>query len=99
MSREAAQGREDTDVVPIVGTELEAIALRYFERDFENVDRIEAETFAVKRREGIDRSGIEVQIQGRNQQFCKFLFGVSLLRRRILRRIGGAGVRWRVFCG
>ena len=54
---EARQRREDAHVVLVVGAQLEAVALRDDERDLEDVDRVEAEAFAVERRLGVDRSG------------------------------------------
>ncbi len=52
--REVGERREDLQVVLVVRTQLEAVALRHDERDLEDVDRVEAQTFTVKRRFGID---------------------------------------------
>src|SRR5436190_19123172 len=60
---EARQRFEDANVVLVVGAHLKAIALRDDERDLEDVDRVEAEAFAIERRLRVDRlrGGVEVQ--------------------------------------
>ena len=68
MLGEARQRLEDAHVVLVVGAHLEAVALRDDERDLEDVDRIEAEAFAVERRLGIDRFRGDVEVQGLDQQ-------------------------------
>ena len=60
---EACQRPEDAHVVFVVGAELEAVALRDDERHFEDVDRVEAEAFAVERRFGIDRVGRGLEVE------------------------------------
>src|SRR5487761_2193071 len=65
---ETGEGREDADVVLIVGAQLEAVALRNNQRHLENVDRIEAEAFAVQRRLRIDRFGSDLQVEGLNEE-------------------------------
>jgi hypothetical protein len=45
MRRQGAQRGEDAHVVGVVRLELEAVALRDDQRQFEDVDRIKAESF------------------------------------------------------
>ena len=54
VRRERAQRLEDLLVAFVVRTQLEAIAPRDFERDFEDVDGVKAQTFAVQRLGGDD---------------------------------------------
>ena len=65
---QARQRVEDAHVVLVVGAQLEAVALRDDERDLEDVDRIEAEAFAVERRLGVDRFRGDVEVEGFDQQ-------------------------------
>ena len=60
---QAAQGLEDLVVVLVVRTQLEAVAVRDLEGDFEDVDRVEAEAVAEQRRGGVDlgRRGLKVE--------------------------------------
>jgi antitoxin (DNA-binding transcriptional repressor) of toxin-antitoxin stability system len=52
---EIAEAGKDRPVVRIVGAQRDAVALRDNQRDLEQIDRIQAEPFAEKRR-GWDRS-------------------------------------------
>jgi hypothetical protein len=65
---EARQRPEDAHVVLVVGAELEAVALRDDERDLEDVDRVEAEAFAVEGRLGIDRVGRDLEVERFDQK-------------------------------
>ena len=56
------------DVVLIVGPQLEAVTLRHDQRDFENVDRIQAEALAVQRGLRIDRFGSDVEVEGLDEK-------------------------------
>ena len=72
MGSEGAQRREDADVVLVVRTQLEAVALGDDQRQFEDVDRIEAEAFAEQRRVGVDVAGGDVEIERADDQFGDF---------------------------
>src|SRR5260221_14773438 len=60
---EAPQRAEDLFVVRIVGSQLNAIALCYGERDFEDVDRVESQPLCVKRRLWRDFGGSDLKVQ------------------------------------
>ena len=72
MMREVAQRRENPLVLDVLGTYLETIPLGYGERDFEHVDGIEAERFAVQRCGGIEFVGGNRQSQRSDDQRCEF---------------------------
>ena len=78
MLGEARQRLEDAHVVLVVGAQLEAIALRDDERDLEDVDRVEAEAFAVERRLGIDRLGSDVEVQRLDQKRGDFALQIGV---------------------
>src|SRR5882724_904915 len=72
MFAEVAQGTDDPDVVAFVGTKLEPVFLRNHQRDFQDVDRIQAQPFPVKRRLRIDLRGGNLEVQRRHDQFGQF---------------------------
>ena len=75
---EAAERREDPHVVLVVGAQLEAVALRDDERDLEDVDRVEAEAFAVELRGRHDVGRCHLEIERFDQQH-----GQLVLERRL----------------
>ena len=84
---EARQRPEDAHVVLVVGAQLEAVALRDDQRDLEDVDRVEAEAFAVERRLR-DRSrrrrsrGSAPRRGGRRPRAAGSVMGGKCIRRR-----------------
>jgi demethylmenaquinone methyltransferase / 2-methoxy-6-polyprenyl-1,4-benzoquinol methylase len=77
---QARERREDTDVVCIVGAQLEAVSLGNDERDFEDVDRIETEPFAVQRRLRVDRLGRDIQVERINHERSNLPLQIGLDR-------------------
>src|SRR5579863_5863193 len=76
-----------------VRAQLDSILLRNHERDLEDVDRIETETFAVERRIGGDLSSSHIEVQSLDDEIRDFsLQGSAACRRRRLsnwRRVVG----------
>ncbi len=65
---EAAQGLEDLLVALVVRAQLEAVLARDLERDLEDVDRIEPQSFTVQRRRRRDLGGCDLEIQRLHQK-------------------------------
>src|SRR5690349_726705 len=63
MAVQAAQRAENLQVVFVVGTNFHAIGFRHDQRDFQDIDRIEPQSFSVKRRSGIDFCGGDIEIE------------------------------------
>src|ERR1700730_16941668 len=55
---------EDTLVLLAVGAQLNAVLLGYHQRDFQDVDRVQAQTLAVQRLVRLDVGGRDLQVQG-----------------------------------
>ena len=59
MGSQVAQRGEDTDVVLVVRAQLKAVALGNDQRQFKDINRIEAQPVAEKRGVGVDLAGAQ----------------------------------------
>src|ERR1700704_1466178 len=69
---ELAQRAEDTLVLLAVGAQLNAGLLGYDQRDFQDVDRVQAQTLAVQRLVRLDVGGRDLQVQGLDDEAGDF---------------------------
>ena len=70
---ETAQRGEDLLVALVVRTQLEAVLARDLERHFEDVDRIESETFPIEWRRWRDVGRRDFQIERFDQEDGQFI--------------------------
>ena len=77
-----AQGAEDPAIIFIVGAKLQPVTLGYFQRKFQRIYGIEAETGPEQRGLGIDRiCRNSLEVQGIDDELGDFFFGFRLRRR------------------
>ena len=69
QSRNKAQRLEDQVVVLVVRAQLEAVAARHFQRQFQDVDRVQPQAFAVQLGGRVDLGRYHLEVEGLHQQF------------------------------
>src|SRR3982074_2079026 len=65
---ELAQRAKDPLVLLAVGAQLNAVLLGYDQRDFQNVDRVQAQTLAVQRLVRLDVGGGDLPVPGLDRE-------------------------------
>jgi hypothetical protein len=76
--RERAQRLKNLLVAFVVRTQLETVAARNFERHFEDVDRVESQSFAVQRVGRHDGLGCNFEVQRVHEQHGQLFFNGRL---------------------
>src|SRR6185503_10207032 len=66
MLAQTAQRTENPGVVLVVGPQLDAVRLGDCERDLQHVDRIKAEAVAVQGRRRVEFTGLDIQLECRD---------------------------------
>src|SRR5678815_4139591 len=76
---ERAQRAEDTDVVLVIGAQLETVALGNFQRKLQRVDRVQRQPGLEQRRLGVDVRGRDaLQVESGNDEFRELALGRGL---------------------